>query len=258
MTETILNKIRKLLELSKSNNEHEAALAAARAAELMVQHQIEEADLEVSTGETKADPIINEALDQCGRWVSWKGWIATGIAKAFGCETYRTNVWLNGKSGEEHRIIGPESAMSTVRYMYQYLTNEVARLADEGYSIECEERHKSGVITLPSARAWKASFRAGASSAIYDRLIAQRKQTIDNAAKEHSQALVVIDKQHDAIIEHHRKASPWNYTKTGKRRSTSGGYYPSSNDGWSAGDTAGKNVSLGGGRQISSGNKRLN
>lgn len=65
----VLDKVRKLLELAKSANEHEAATAAARAAELMLKHQIEEADLEAvkPAGEHRIDPAGHEVIDRGGR-----------------------------------------------------------------------------------------------------------------------------------------------------------------------------------------------
>lgn len=264
----IITKIRKLLELSKSTNEHEAANAAARAADLMLKHQIEEADLEAHGGEAKPDPITDEAIDERGKWVSWKGWLTMGLAEAFGCETYRTLEWSNtkNKTVDAHHCVGPASALETIRYMYAYLTKEIERLADEGYKTECEERLKSGLDTrhLPPARGWKASFRAGAANTIRARLEAQRKKT-RAAAKELGQttALAIVDKHREETIAKAQILAPWNYHKKGpnkgERKYGSATYTPSTTSGWDAGQSAGRNVNLGGNKGLGSGsgNKRL-
>ena len=53
----VVEKIRKLLELSKSDNEHEAASAAAMAQELMVKHAIEEEEIRGRDPKSTSEPI---------------------------------------------------------------------------------------------------------------------------------------------------------------------------------------------------------
>ena len=65
--EKIIERIKKLLELSKSSNEHEAAIAASRAAELMMDHQISEAEIHSSS--VRAEPVVEEMIDKEGKIV---------------------------------------------------------------------------------------------------------------------------------------------------------------------------------------------
>lgn len=257
MTETILTKIRKLLELSKSSNEHEAATAAARAAELMLKFEIEEADLEAAkpVAEQVVHPIVDEVIDEGQRRVTWKGYILTALARAFGGDTY---TWRYDDR-IEGRVIAPAPAMQAIRYMYSYLTGEVDRLADAAYATEHAECRASGV-EVPSARAWKSAFRVGAATVIYSRLSEQRSQARSVAkAAGKSQALAVIDRQSNALDTFKRKKHRWMFTKSGKERtwgssSTAG---RSSSSGYEAGQNAGRVVNLGGGRQLGSGSRRL-
>lgn len=52
-TDKIIDRVRKLLELSHSTNEHEAAQAAARAAKLMSEHDVTQAMLNVTAEEDR-------------------------------------------------------------------------------------------------------------------------------------------------------------------------------------------------------------
>jgi hypothetical protein len=264
MSEKIVDRVRKLLELANSANEHEAALAAARAAELMTEHQISEAEIAVKRGQAEsaveacADELIDG--DEEGRSVTWRYWIVDGIAESLGGDVYR------GLGSELHAVV-PASAMPTVRYMFAYLTREVERLANEAYAEEVRECAGSWCVP-PGARAWKTAFRAGAAVKIRARLIEQRKATIQThrqasrtlvmGAADKCQALVIVDRQSEAVVAHVRKAAPWKFTKSGKERggrSVSCG--SSSRSGFDAGRSAGERVQLGGGKALESGAKRL-
>ena len=253
----ILERIRKLLELSKSDNEHEAAQAAARAAELMLEHEIEEADLEAAkpVAEQQVHPAADEVIDVDKRYVTWKGYIKSGLATAFGGDTY--NWHRHGRV--ESRVIAPAPAMQAIRYMYSYLTGEVDRLADVAYAGEHAECRASGVEP-PPARAWKSAFRVGAATVIHNRLSEQRPKARRAALEAgKTQALAVVDRQADAIEAYKRKAHAWMYRKDGKERSWGGGSTAgsSSSSGYAAGRAAGANVNLGGGRQLGAGRGQL-
>lgn len=58
MDTQVVDLIKKLLKLSNSSNEHEAALAAQRASELMRHHNIAEAQLRVEEPEARGPERI--------------------------------------------------------------------------------------------------------------------------------------------------------------------------------------------------------
>lgn len=233
---TIIDRIKKLLALSNSTNEHEAANAAALAAELMLQHKIDQADLAVE----------DEAQEEVAAWrvgsdktnVGWKGVMLVGLFYAFGC-------WGSKSAQRGWRVIGRKSDVDTVRYLFDYLVNEVNRLADEGW-----ERHQ--YETYDSIRRWKNAFRVGAAGVIQRRLKEQHQQTM-KAAEEagKTSALVYIGKQEEQVALACRQRGI-KFQKTG--RDVSG----SSHDGYARGREAGKDVVLGGGRgQLAAGRKQL-
>lgn len=231
----IIDKIRKLLALSTSSNEHEAASAAAKAAQLMAEYQLEDAQLRVEDKEGhEAEPIVQEQIDTAGRIIHWRGSIASALAKSLGCHS-----WY---SGSNIKLFGRPSAIRTVSYMFQYLTSEVERLACEAWN------NNEPNITYDSARRWKNAFRIGAATTISNRLREQRKQqeTARDIAKaaggEGSQALVLL-KREDAEVETAYKVLSARFRKVNGPAITSRG-------GYAAGQAAGANVSLSTGARL--------
>lgn len=86
MKEKALDKIKKLLRLSKSDNPHEAALALQKAQEIMRAYSISENDILMSE--------VQEALSDSKTSKKVNGWfhrLALMVAGCFGCEVYYTN-----------------------------------------------------------------------------------------------------------------------------------------------------------------------
>lgn len=264
----IIDRIRKLMELANSSNEHEAALAAGKAAQMMVEHQISEAELAVKRGQVDAqlEPFADELVDgdENGKITLWRFWLLNALAESMGGDVYR-------KFGSTLYVIAPQSTMTTIRYLYTYLTNQVDELANMAYREEADECLSSGV-NAPGARSWKTAFRAGASHVISKRIQLARKVTINQFVQEHSygpsnalvtiqaqMAMTVLDKQRDALEVALKKAAPWRYGKRGKELSGGSANAGQSNSsGWSAGADAGGKVALpGGNKQLVSGQKLL-
>ena len=95
----IVDRIRKLLELSRSNNEHEAAQAASRAASLMAEHAITTAMLEVISdddngvaGSVESKRIIIGAVLEADahlkRRIAWRSQIAIAVSRSFDLEIF--------------------------------------------------------------------------------------------------------------------------------------------------------------------------
>lgn len=246
----ILDKIKKLLELSKNTNEHEAASAAARAAQLMRDHEISSAMLSTADDSKTSEPIIEGQLDQdrvSGKRVAWKVIIAMGASRAFGL----SETWSCGGS---IRGFGRTTAVQSWSYLCQYLFREVDRLADLAWDSDIAELARSNEV---SVRAWKNGFRVGAASVIRIRLTEQARSQEssktrdiaiaaadtsgpDVAGRETvcSQALAIIDRERAEVqAAYERKAKSFG-------RSTSLGT-TSSRSGVAAGRAAGRAVDLG-------------
>jgi hypothetical protein len=249
MSDKIIERIKKLLSLSKSSNEHEAALAAGRAADLMLKHEIQEAQL----ADSPSEGVDLMEMDKSGQVVHWKGNLMGGLADGLGCafHYHRRRVAPGSrKTFISYMIVGQPSKVATIQYMYSYLTAEVTRLADAAYGQEHQECAASDVPP-PSSRSWKNAFRLGAARTIAKRLRAQRKETHDAARLSgHSNALVVVEAASKAVQEY--VAAEVGPLSRGSQAAHS------SRSGYQAGASAGAAVGLGGsGAKLGSGTKRL-
>jgi hypothetical protein len=181
--ERITDRIQKLLKLSRSDNEHEAAQAAARAAQLMAEYEVTEAMFEMADEGHKPEAIIEGNLDdqQTRNRIAWREVITTVVARSYDCHTYfgkRANLYA----------LGRESSVSAWRYTCSYLFNEVNRLADEAWIANEADLVAVGIVP----KSWKNSFRMGAAHVIRDRLnktIMERKETQAKHALEAAKAL---------------------------------------------------------------------
>lgn len=84
-------KIKKLLALSESSNEHEAKSALLKAKKLMAEHKIAEIDLK----DIDKKKVIHTTTEfRCSkRREAWMIGLATTIAENFCCQSYRTKVY---------------------------------------------------------------------------------------------------------------------------------------------------------------------
>lgn len=184
MGNQIIDRIRKLLELSKSTNEHEAAAAAARATELMRKHEIDQAVLAATApGETPPEEIITDGIGkEQGKSTSWRVLIGQGVAAATGCRQW--------SAGGRMNAMGTKSAVGTWNYLCQYLAREVDRLAGERWSAPGSWETRA----CNTARGWKNAFRVGAAQVIRTRLIEQaRSNAASKRTDVNTAAAAVID-----------------------------------------------------------------
>lgn len=243
--EKILDRIKKLLSLANSSNEHEAALAAARATKLMLEHGIAEAQLEETDERENVGKI---ELEEGTKLPKWKSVVLNGLSIAFDCiHYYSRRRGAYGKRSTVFIVVGQPSKTATITYMYTYLVKEIERLADAAYGEEARECQASG-IERPGARAWKNAFRVGAAQTIASRVIKENKK-VRAQAKAAGQSLVRIDQDKTAVEVFVKN--------TVGPLGAGSGIKVSSRSGYAAGAAAGKNVGLGGGKGLGAGNKRL-
>lgn len=245
MNSQIIDRIRKLLELSKSSNEHEAAAAAARAADLMRKYEIDQAVLAATApGETPPEEIITDHIGNiAGKSTSWRVLIGHGVAAATGCRQ-----WSHGGRME---AMGTRGAVGTWNYLCQYLAREVDRLADAGWGA-----YPTTLDRVSGVRRWKNAFRVGAAQVIRTRLIEQaRSQAASRRADVHASALAhnhfgpAVESQALAIIDRDAARVAAEYEAMAKRERfvTRKIGQTSSAGGYAAGRDAGATVNLSGG-----------
>lgn len=195
----VLDKVRKLLRLSSSNNANEAALAAAKAQELIDRHNLTTAMLSlddaVPTSGLDDEPIRDfedAPLDSRDRMDRWRCTLATTIGSANACKIYT--------QGSDLKIVGRPGDAETVRYMYGWLSREVERLAtDAGNGM---------------GRTWRNNFRLGVVDTIARKLREQREafeKTVraEARAEGNPMALMRVDRGLSRIVERKMEVSKW-------------------------------------------------
>lgn len=255
MKEKIIDRIKKLLALAASSNEHEAANAAARAAELMVEHQIEMAEVNViGAGEETPEPMDSAVTDPVKNAL-WKGIISHGIALANGCGS----LYARAERGKVLKFYGPASAVAACVYVFHYLVNEVERLADAGWETALEENPMHSP-TPGEKKRWTTSFKRGAAGVIQDRLKTLREDTFERMRRaftargdvQKSTALVLVKAQAQEVVKYGREK--FNIRGQGFVNIRAG---VSDANAYERGKAAGRDVNLGGNRALGAGARQL-
>lgn len=167
-----LQKAIKCLELSKSPNQHEAALAASRAQEIIDRYNLCVEDIEQGKDPKGDDENIadfgNDPLHEvCQVDTRWTIRLASTISRLNGCRIY----YSTKMSGSAIlKLVGRPSDVQAVRYLFAWLEKEVRRITRQ----ECRG----------SIRRYQIDFRAGVVDTIQHKLEAQRKETFDAVQKE--------------------------------------------------------------------------
>lgn len=183
--EKTIDLIRKLLNLSKSPNEHEAKLALERAQEMLFKHnlsisQIETADI---PGATNGDDVIVEERVHVANYHQLKEWkmsLGFGMAQYFFCK---------GLSGiYNFYFIGRKSDVEVVTETYRWVVEQAERLATE--SFEAYKKTPEYRSYPVHGKRWKASYLEGLASGIRSILGKQWRELRD--ASEQSKALVIV------------------------------------------------------------------
>lgn len=179
--EEAIDKVRKLLALSKSDNEHESAAALGHAQAIMEKYRIDAAILETSEdGEREPIKQWSDPLEGSSNAV-WRVVLASVLAKANGCSVF--------KDRKTTVIVGAATNAGTVRYLYAYCVREIDRLAalNRGHGRTWLNNYRHGCVDAISAEiddardAVRSKMRADAGSAV---------MVIDNA-------LALIDQDSD-------------------------------------------------------------
>lgn len=243
--EEAVTRAMKLLRLAQSDNPNEAALAAAKAQEIMDRYKLGALGLSAETEESKAfedEPIKDFSgaplEPSTGKLPSWKIQLAVHVAKANQCRIYINNSYR----AKAIAIVGRPSDAETVRYIYAWLVREADRLA---------EREGAGMGTT-----WRNNFRLGVVDTIGNRLREERKATEASVLEEARQqtaipsdrALVRVENAIVKLQERSVAVDRWVDQNLKLRRGGSGGnarHDPSARD---AGRKAGHEISLKRGR----------
>lgn len=117
-SQSLFERIKKLMALSKSSNPNEAAIALLRAQRLMKENAISSEDLEFSSFSEERIPTVRGTKNS-----KISDALAHIIIKAFGLEYFRTD----NKSGNSTFItfIGPNDRLKSAVYIYTILVRQL-------------------------------------------------------------------------------------------------------------------------------------
>lgn len=231
MSGQILDRVRKLLARSKSDNVHEAALAAEMAQRLMTEHKLHMSDVEIAA--EAAEPVVSgEALNEGQASVTtWQVRLLGGVARANSC---RILIQSSRRGMREGRltVYGKQSDVDSTLYLYRYVAAEINRL--------CKAWGDQGAF----GRAARNSFRVGAANTIRRRLTearaAEQAKWAETGAAA-AGALIHLRNSDAAAEEHINKIA-------GDSARGWAGSAPASARGYVAGQRAADSINIGGSR----------
>lgn len=220
MNKRILDKIKKLLALAASGNQHEAANAMAKVQALMEANGITETDVELSCIAQQWAKCANQSRTQ----PAWSHQLISLVGDAFGVEVmYRRDLFAAVKVG----FIGPAERAEIAGYVYEVLGRQLAKARRE-YLKGLNQRMKT---TTKIARA--DLFCEGWCRAVYAKV-----QRLVPSEKE-----VALVKQF--MAQHHPNTSQATAREAGGNRRDRGAMY----DGYDVGRNVELNAGVGGREQ---------
>jgi hypothetical protein len=221
----LIEKIKKLLALSTSPNENEAAAAAQKANELLSAHNLKMADL--ADDASSCEEVEEFVLEEAGKKVPWKSYLILALAQANYCETFISQT----RASFKRVLVGKPVNILACQQMYDYLVETVNRL--------CNEQ------TANTSRAYKNAFRLGCAERLYHRIIEafeqQQEQGIPATSETNGMSAIVLNSLLERLERENKYFLTCNYPNL---RQVSTRSRCSSSSGYSAGAQAGDSVSL--------------
>lgn len=125
----IIAKVKKLLALSTSSNVHEAATAVSLANKLIDEYRLSTSDI---SDNEEVDCLIEdpEPIYETGRQIHWKVSLIMTLTAHYGCATYNLPDYSSGRMVSRIKLVGRQSDIQIVRYMYSWLHLECQRLSE--------------------------------------------------------------------------------------------------------------------------------
>lgn len=123
----VIFKVKKLYELSTSSNENEAALAAAKARELLAKYNLSMADLPADRIHSAVE-IIEQAVDTGRVLRNWVKALIVHICQGFSCQHV---IRRHRRSPPSLAFIGTPADARIAAYTFEFLYRALNRLADE-------------------------------------------------------------------------------------------------------------------------------
>lgn len=160
--DAILKRIKALLGMSRGNaNEHEAALFAQKAQEMLTEYNLSLSDVE-NHSDSK---VIEDGDLMTSSSNPWRRSLGLAIARLYFCDYYWQHVYVDTPRrkrgyvrGDKHNFIGLTHNVVVAKEMFVYLVDTVERLAKESRRAKRERS------------AYENAFRFGCAKRLEDRI----------------------------------------------------------------------------------------
>jgi len=169
----IIEKIKKLLALANSSNEHEAALAASHAQRLLSEHNLAMADIEATHKPDSADKVETTVSRTLSKWLRH---LSAGVSSAFDCQA------VHHPATGKMTFIGVGADAQIAAYTFAYLDRTVRKLCSSYM-----KHQVSPTLANRHRELMRQSYYLGAVSTINTRLREQKVRTPVNTS-----ALVLV------------------------------------------------------------------
>lgn len=231
---SIIERIKKLLALSKSSNLHESQAALNKANKLIEEYRLSEAELDAD----KADPVVRDLnpVYTSARRTQWKSELVMILSHHYGCEVFNNSVGRNSA----YILFGRQSDIDIVRYMISWLMLEAERLA--------HNQSKSRQFDRSGGKIFCASYCLGFVRGLSEQLKKSSDEANEGAS---SVAIVAINSR----LQESKDYVKIIYPKSKKSAPLNKGHY--SNNAYLNGKEKGKNIHLGASLNKASGVKLL-
>lgn len=230
--EKIVDKIRKLLALSKSDNQHEAELAAKRANDLMTKHQIEMSEIDIERMQKSGITEERYKVKNQKMKLKWVEYLAQGVAQLFDC----TILVNNNLHGTSFTFVGHAEDIETSKLLFEHLYTSWFSIVDHDLKKAKEEFYWKTWKPKDTMK-FKAGHGLAFAVAIYWRCDSLKKEREQEVSKKSTGKELVVMKK-DALEEYGREQR-WGAAKKAK---VSAG----SSLGQGYGQKAGESIPLGG------------
>lgn len=179
MNDKIKEKIEKLLNLSMSDNEHEASLALERALKLMNEHNISKDEV------YKQNFVSHEINFEVYRLQDWNVELYSGMANVSGCMF----TWINGFNNKARgNITGRERDVENAVYLANFLSREISRQE----KIKKKELKERGIRGSELASYIKG-FKKGIIKSVFTKLWNQQTKFFNQQKQEAGLVLMDIE-----------------------------------------------------------------
>lgn len=158
-----IEKIKKLLRLAKSSNEHEAALAAAHAQRLLSEFNLGESDCSEREIPKEAGAVKTDCVKKPANWVYL---LASSVAGAFDCS------YFHSCNYGAMFFVGVDLDHEIAAFTFGYLYRTINRLAAQFMSKSQQRR-----LTMKGKKKVRTSYCLGAVHVICNKLQEQKMVT---------------------------------------------------------------------------------